>query len=522
MDLKTKQVASSDVIRLILQFLKEANLKRSLQCLQEESGVTLDAVDSLDGFQNDVIKGKWDSVLQTVATIKLPEETLQLLYEQVVCELIEAQEFGAALLICRDTPVMQALKLSLPQKYKRLDELATSARMTFDKKELYGGSSKEKRRLALAKALTESLHQVSPSRLLTLLGMALRWQQENGLLPVGAKWDLFSGTFAGPSGLVEPRVETLLRSIKIGKKSPPQSVTFSPNGKYLVTGSSDGLIEVWDWMTGELSTDLPYQQEDLLMVHDSPVLSVAFNRTSDVLVSGCQDGDIKVWDVKTGKCTRKFERAHDKGVSSLCFNAEGSQVLSGSYDNTAKCHGLHSGKTLRVFQGHASYVNSAIFTSDGSRVITASSDGAVKVWDARVADCLLTFSPPPPADGNDSLLPPVNSVFLPPRSSHFPSDAVFACTKSNTLCLLSQSGGLLKKYTSEQKCDFVTACVSSAGAWVYGLTEDHVLCTFNAVTGTLDATKKIHEKDVVGIAPHPTQAVIATISFDGNVHIFGP
>jgi hypothetical protein len=43
------------VIRIILQFLKESNLRRSLYCLQEESGVSLQCVDSLEGFRMDVM-----------------------------------------------------------------------------------------------------------------------------------------------------------------------------------------------------------------------------------------------------------------------------------------------------------------------------------------------------------------------------------------------------------------------------------------------------------------------------------
>ena len=35
----------------------------------------------------------------------------------------------------------------------------------------------------------------------------------------------------------------------------------SPNGQFVVTGSLDGLIEVWDLDKGELKLDLLYQKE---------------------------------------------------------------------------------------------------------------------------------------------------------------------------------------------------------------------------------------------------------------------
>jgi DNA-binding beta-propeller fold protein YncE len=70
------------------------------------------------------------------------------------------------------------------------------------------------------------------------------------------------------------------------------------------------------------------------MTHDSWVRSVAFSPDGKYVVSGSDDGTARVWEAASGKEIARM--THDSWVTSVAFSPDGKYVVSGSRDSTAR------------------------------------------------------------------------------------------------------------------------------------------------------------------------------------------
>ncbi|KAH6560240.1 hypothetical protein BASA62_000209 [Batrachochytrium salamandrivorans] len=310
-----------------------------------------------------------------------------------------------------------------------------------------------------------------------------------------------------------------MSTIKFPKKQYAEVATFSPDGNYFVTGTIDGLIEVWNYMTGKLRKDLPYQAEGNIMLMKSAVLSLVFSSDSELLASGSQDGEIKLWKIHTGQSIKRFPSAHTQGVTSLCFYQDGTQLLSGSFDNTIKIHGIKSGRILREFRGHTSFVNRAIYSADGTKVISGSSDGTVKIWDAKSTECLSSLGlHEGKLAGLGAQSPTITSVLLTPKNK----DHVIISNESSIVYIISLNGKILKsmKLETEKPTDFITAAMSQNGEFVHCAGEDGNIYVLGTETGSLVTSFEASTSEIIGLAHHPFSNILAIFADNGLVSMW--
>ena len=168
------------------------------------------------------------------------------------------------------------------------------------------------------------------------------------------------------------------------------SVAFSPDGQYALSGGmhdSDygGGIKLWEVSTGrEIRT---------LAGHESGVNSVAFSADGRYAISGGSGGDdtIKIWDLSTGREIRIL-RGHLGSVSSVALSPDGRYALSGGEDDqTVKLWEVSTGREIRTLKGHASSVRSVAFSPDGRHIFSGSVNGDMRIWNLDTGNEICTM-----------------------------------------------------------------------------------------------------------------------------------
>ena len=69
--------------------------------------------------------------------------------------------------------------------------------------------------------------------------------------------------------------------------------------------------------------------------HSGCVRSVSWSPEGTKLASGSDDKTVRIWEVATGKELSQL-RGHSAVVTSVCFSSDGKQLTSGSEDKTVR------------------------------------------------------------------------------------------------------------------------------------------------------------------------------------------
>jgi WD40 repeat protein/serine/threonine protein kinase len=179
-------------------------------------------------------------------------------------------------------------------------------------------------------------------------------------------------------------------------------LTFSPNGKYLLSRNADRatVVEV----SASRQAHGPHQRFELTSYSvdgrasvpslqsesagarlipsaksTSSIIAAAFSPDSRWLATTTADHTVEIREAGTGD-VRHVLRGHLRNATLVAFSGDGRWLVTASDDRTARVWEVATGAEFVTLSGHGGPVRSAVFSSDGQSLVTSSTDGTARTW----------------------------------------------------------------------------------------------------------------------------------------------
>lgn len=164
-------------------------------------------------------------------------------------------------------------------------------------------------------------------------------------------------------------------------KHPVNVVTWTPEGRRLLTASTSGEFTLWNG-TG-------FNFETIMQAHDTAVRSVVYSHNDDWLLSADQEGVVKYWQPNFNNVQEIH--AHDNPVRDLAFAPTDAKFVTASDDNNLKIWDFPTATEQSLLVGHGWEVKCVDWHPTKGLIVSGGKDHMIKLWDPRTSRLLTTL-----------------------------------------------------------------------------------------------------------------------------------
>ena len=188
----------------------------------------------------------------------------------------------------------------------------------------------------------------------------LLWARRSKIMPV--LWDVESGRRIG-----------VLSSREKGHNANIIAMTYSPDGRYIATGDSQGFVVIWNRADRSVVRRIK--------AHSGDARFLVFIPGKNELATAGVDGAVRLWGTTGTEALATLQEPSDYAVTSLISSSDGQVLYAALEDMTIKGWTVPMKRLRGTLDFNNRLINSIALSPDGDFMAIAQEDESIQLWD---------------------------------------------------------------------------------------------------------------------------------------------
>jgi WD40 repeat protein len=281
------------------------------------------------------------------------------------------------------------------------------------------------------------------------------------------------------------------------------AVVVTPDGRRVVSASSDHTLRIWSLRSGRVVRTLGG--------HGGEVTAVAVGGDPPLIASGSDDRTVRLWT--TGRARRHALAGHTRLVATVAMTADGRRAVSVSQDQTLKVWDLDAGRELRTIQGLNDLFHVAAITPDGHHVLASEGTSTLTVWVLETGRKVHAF-----LDGRHGY--PGRIVVTPDGARVVTFTPGYWSGGKSTLEVRELASGAPPRELVGHEGSITSVAVTTNGRRLVSGSEDGTIRVWDLARARQERALSGHADAVRGVAVTPSGREVLSVAGDGTVRLW--